>query len=233
MALSILLLIFFTVSGCSLKQDIVLDRQGGGTLDVEFSLKGFYLDFLNNFIDIQDSLSEIETELNKNPYLDHIVVKNPSSGVFTGSFHFSDLQTVFAETKEINETKIFSTSEKGNIKTIEIRLNRDNFGQLAALIPILDDPYLSSFGPEGSKGQSEQDYIDMVEWTFEDSETYKGEAVKTFSESVVRLSVKVDGTVISQIGGKRVSGSEVVYEIPLIKLLILDKELFYQIKYKV
>ena len=50
-------------------------------------------------------------------------------------------------------------------------------------------------------------------------------------DSVITTTININGTLISQKGGK-VKGNSVTFETPLIRILLLDKPIEYSIRFK-
>jgi hypothetical protein len=55
---------------------------------------------------------------------------------------------------------------------------------------------------------------------------------KLIKDSMITTIINIDGTLISQSGGKETGTNSVTFKTPLIRLLLLDKPIEYSIKFK-
>jgi hypothetical protein len=218
-------------SGCQIRQELDLDG-AGGNFSFEVEMKDFFVEFLTEFFDIDKGVSDLKMDLSAKRGVSGVEVLRPDPSRITGRFRFADLGVLLGSAREIRDTKIITMSEKNGVRKLEIRLNRKNFGQLSEIITLFKDPYFATFGPEGSGDLSEEEYTDMIAWTFEDMEAKPGEAAASLRSSHVTLRIRVSGEIVAQNGGRKLNDREVEIKIPLVKLLILEKELYYSVEYR-
>lgn len=109
---------------------------------------------------------------------------------------------------------------------MELVLNRETVSSLLAENEAFDNPLIESFGPASTEGMSRSDYLDMMEFAMGE------ESRMGISESRLSVNVRTAGTVTGQKGGTRTGDDSVRFDIPLLDLLMLEKELRYSLSYK-
>ena len=85
---------------------------------------------------------------------------------------------------------------------------------------------MASMGPQVNDTISDAEYLDMIKFSLGD------EAPGLLKKSFITLTIDPEGEIISQTGGT-VSGSSVVFRIPLLRMLVLDKPLDYSVTFRV
>jgi hypothetical protein len=215
-----------------MKQELVLDSSGGGSMACRMDMAEFYVVFLDDFVDIDSSLEMTGASLEGLPRVSRVTAERTDLTEIEISFDFEHLEGLLMSAEELQESRALSLTDRGDTRLLEIRLNRENFSQLKGLVPLLDDPFLSIYGPEGSKGLSEDEYRETIRWTFEDSESYPGETLDAFDTSFLILDVTVPREVVSHRGGEKISSRTVEFRIPLIDVLLLNDEIYYSVEYR-
>ena len=108
---------------------------------------------------------------------------------------------------------------------MKLHLDRTNYTQLAALFPLLKDPTFSSFMPQVNDTITDEDYLQMVQFSIGD------DGPSLLKKSFITLTIDPEGDIISQVGGT-LSGGAVTFRIPLLRMLVLDKPLDYSVTFK-
>jgi hypothetical protein len=80
-------------------------------------------------------------------------------------------------------------------------------------------------GPQVNDQISDPEYLEMIKFSLGD------EAPGLVQKSFVTITIKPEGQILSQTGGT-LSGGAVVFKIPLLRLLVLDKPLDYTVSFK-
>jgi hypothetical protein len=124
----------------------------------------------------------------------------------------------------LKKTAALAYSESGGKKTIRLHLDRSNYPQLARTFPLLANPAFAAFGPQENDATTDDEYLEMVSFSIGD------DAPALLKKSFVILTLDPEGEILSQTGGE-VTGGAVVFRIPLLRLLILDKPLDYSVTY--
>ncbi len=202
-------------------------------------LEDFYLSTLQDLTDLsspsEGGLSpmdpdSIAVELRKNPYFANVVVSSPGEGLYQGGLNFRGIEELFYH-RDGTAGSIALFEENSRDSTLSIRINQDNFSELFRLFPVLQDPGFQYFLPE--KTISRMEYIDMLQFLFEDRFSGNQQDLKTRIERAsLSLSLLTSGDITSHTGGT-LSGARLwEVEVPLLDLLLHDRELFYSVTFK-
>ena len=170
-------------------------------------------------------LNEIRTEFKKNPWLDLRELSSDEKTELKGRFSFSDVEEIFHSEEELAEAGIIEYKKENGVNLLKIHIDRQNFEQLSTLVPELNSPFFELFGPKANKGVSEGEYLEMMEYTFEQ------EVTPLLRNSQIEAAVSVAGSLISHEGGRR-EGNTVYFDIPVLELLLLKTPLDYSITFR-
>ncbi len=234
-ALSLLFLLFILAS-CVVQNKAIIQSNGAGTVEFDIKLEDYFFDAILEMSDLASgnealpegeifNVPQIEGDFRDNPAITVRTLETPKPWILRGEFTFDDIEAVFEQEKELQTAKIVQFSQKGNTKTISVYVDQQNFSQVSTLFPLLDDPFFSMFGPVENAEVSREEYIEMIEFAFGE------EGAKGVLNSTITLIVRVEGTIVSQSGGK-VEGNNVIFTIPLLQALRLDKPLDYTIVFR-
>lgn len=224
------------LGSCGAQQVVRLSPDGSGTVNFSYTVSPVILDSVDQFAAFLEEddpladgelfdLDEIRADFEENPALSLQELGTPQPNVLQGTFQFSDVEEVFQEEEELQQAGIVSLRNSGGTYTLDLRLNRDNFADISALFPALENPLMDMFGPLANEGVSESEYIEMMQFAFDSA------VVPAIQQSVIEARVVVDGAIVDQRGGT-VTGNQVVFRIPLIRILLLDQELSYSLSFR-
>ncbi|HEY9595907.1 MAG TPA: hypothetical protein VHE79_15615, partial [Spirochaetia bacterium] len=138
---------------------------------------------------------------------------------------YTSLDAVFAGDKTLKGSGAITYTESAGKKTIRLHLDRTNYTQLSALFPLLSDPTIAGLGPQVNDTTTDADYLEMVRFSIGDD----GPAL--VKNSFITLTIAPEGKILSQTGGT-IRGDAVVFRIPLLRLLVLDKPLDYSVTFQ-
>ncbi len=230
------LIVVVVFSSCGAQQQVVLRPDGSGIVDFTYTVSPVILESLDDFAaflpgddplaegEVFD-LEEIRSDFSANPAVTLLSVGLPQPNTLSGSFQFTDVEEVFTEEEELRQAGIVQLESSGDRYTLLVRLNRENFANITTLFPALENPLMDMFGPSANAGVSESEYLEMMEFAFDSA------VVPAIRESYVEARILVDGAVIDQQGGIIV-GDEVIFQIPLIRVLLLDERLEYSLTFE-
>ena len=223
------------MSSCAVKNEISISTDGAGTATMAAELDENLVFYLQSMAELTDdapadgrifNTEEISAEIEKNPGLTVISITNDDDSSINGEVRYTNIEQLIAETEETLNRPIITFREYGAEKEISIYIDIDNFTDIAPLFPVVEEPLFMTFGPLENQGLSESEYLEMMEYALGDG---GGRLIK---ESVIQTVIRVDGRIISQKGGRKESDSTVVFETPLIRLLLLDKPVEYSIRFR-
>lgn len=229
----LILAVVMIFSSCAVKNNISLSPDGSGTASTDVSLDESLVFYLESLAELTGESSggplfdveEIRKSMEKNPGIEVNSLKNHDDKRITAEISFNDIEQLIAETETTLNKKIISFKEYGAEKEIRIYIDIDNFNDIAPLFPIVEEPLFMTFGPLENQGISEDEYLEMMEYALGDG---GGELIQ---DSMITTTINIDGTLISQKGGKA-KGNSVVFETPLVRVLLLDKPIEYVIRFK-
>lgn len=87
------------------------------------------------------------------------------------------------------------------------------------------DPLFAQLGPQGTGRVTDEDYLSMIRFSIGD------DAPGLLKKSFITLTVLPPGEMVSQSGGT-VSGNSVVFRIPVLRVLVLDRPLDYAVTFR-
>ena len=109
--------------------------------------------------------------------------------------------------------------------TLRAHLDRKNFSQLLELAPFLKNPLFEGLGPQENDDATEAEYLELIDLAL-------GRRRRRGTEGLGhRDHDPVKGQVVAQSGGTVVPGG-VLFRIPLLRVLLLDKPLDYSLTFK-
>jgi hypothetical protein len=236
--ISIFLLIFLGIQSCSLKQTLYINKNSSGNIDFELTLAPFFVEVTEQLAELfpdenniteNDSgpfnLKKIKDDFGKNEGSDLESLENPSDNILKGSIAFDDITKALAGDGSNDILDIFNFAADNNRYKLSVELNYETVGQFLLSNPSLNSPLMESFGPMANKGLNENDYLDMMEFAL-------GEKSRLgIKESFLLMDVNVDGKIVSQSGGTLIDQDTVRFEIPLLKILLLDESQSFSVSF--
>ncbi len=230
------LLGLLTLSACSVDQTLVIAENESGTFVMRAELSPLLRDYLVSLADLSGNASPlkegrifdaaaIRKELQSRPGIAVRKAATPTSNVLDLELGFDSLQDLLSGPAALTDTGALVFVDAGDRSTLRIHLDRATWSQLARLFPPLRDPVLLQLGPQGSGQVTDDDYLAMIRFSIGDA------APGLLKKSFVTLTVQPPGEIISQSGGV-VSGDAVVFRIPVLRILVLDRALDYSVTFR-
>lgn len=228
-----LLIISFS---CTVKQEITFQPDGSGSLEMNVVLMDGFYDYLKEMVqDASDfgysgsvevmDLDLIREQLSELPGVEVTHVESPTPKTLKINMRFQNINSILAKPGDPALKEVFKFTKTGNTKEFRFFLNESNYELITPLIPVTDNPLFDALGPNPDYPLSKEEYLDLVEFTMDE----KGPQMVL--DSAVITTVKVNGAIISQTGGT-MSGKNVVYNLPLLKFLLLLDDISYSFKFQ-
>ena len=227
------------MSSCTMKQNVFVDKNGAGNVNFEIKLAPYFTEVASQLSDLVPSenqkkieegkffdLEKIRDDFSKRSGVTLTDLESESPESLTGTFTFSNINDAVTDAGKTSNPGIFTFETKNGISTLSVSVNYDTLEQLFTENPSLNNPLMENFGPLANKDLSEEDYLDMMEYMLGE------ESRQGIIDSVVDITVKVGGKVVSQQGGEKLNADTVRFRIPLIKILVLKDPLNYEVKFK-
>lgn len=211
-----------------------INANGNGTATFHYELEQAVIDFISAFDDIGQSDEEDIFDVNevKKSFADIDTVKlteikSPAPHQLEGTIQFSDIGRVFSINDELNKKGIisFTKNSGNNEKTLQVNLSRDNYRNISIFQELMENPLFEMYGPQYNEDLTEEEYFAMMEYAF------GKEGVESLKESSIDLTVNINGSIV-RTNGKKESGNRIVFSIPLVRVLLLDKPLNYFLVYR-
>lgn len=226
------------ILGCSVRQEVSLDLSGGGEVAGEIVLHPVLTSYLEDLSmamggEVEGALPlfdlpGIRSAFAENEGIELESLSSPRREVLRFALQFDDLNTPFEALPPV-ERNIFEFRREGERRSLHMALNRENFSQISAYFPVMDEAVLAYFLPQGDQPVSEELYKDDLSYALEDY--LGGDSLEEILDtSSIRIAVGFDGTLVEQRGG-RVDGERVVFSIPLLKILLLNEPLEYSLTF--
>ncbi|MBN1410136.1 MAG: hypothetical protein JW969_04775 [Spirochaetales bacterium] len=233
-AVFIVIILVLLLSACNVNQVITLSADQSGAVKISVDLKPSYALYLkdlseattdsNNLKDGIFDSGEIEKSLEIHKGVKVTAIQTSNSGLDI-SMDFENLVNLFASDKTLGRQKVLTMTKNNSVITLKFNLNKQNYSGLTDVFPILNKPVFQSFAPQPDEDITEREYLDMTEFAL--GERGPGEV----RDSELEVKVRIKGTVISQKGGT-LSGNMVTFKIPLLKILLLNRSVNFEITFK-
>jgi len=232
-------MLLLVAASCSSRHDVLLRADGSGTAAVTITLHPMLISYT---IDLAESLAgpipeedravfdlpAIRKGFAEQPGIRLISANTPSLGTLELDLAFDDIQRVFSA--EAGLEQVVRLERRGNRTTVQVRITRSNFAQVAAVLPFGDDPLFDSLAPREDAGLTEAEYREVLSFMFEDyaGDTNVGEILNaTFLETRVRT----EGTIVDVRGGELEDGVA-VWRTPFLRALSLEEPLVYGLTFR-
>lgn len=221
---------------CSVNQTIAVKADGSGTAALHVEITQMFREYLLNLAEVSGQidaaaqgkvfdLAGIKKGFEARPGVTVTKISSPAADVLDVELAYKSVKDVFADDPTLKSTGVVVYSESGGLKTLKLHLDKNNYSRLSTLFPALSDPVFAGMGPQPNDEVSEEEYLQMIEFSL------GAEGPALLKKSYVTLTIRPEGSIVSQTGGT-VSGGSVVFKIPLLRILVLDKPLDYSVSFK-
>ena len=223
------------LSSCAVSQALVISADGSGTLATHVDVSPLLRDYVLSLADISGGPAKegrvFDAEATRKDFQSRpgITVKRaetPTPSSLDLDLAFESLQDVVRGQDALANAGAVVVEDNGDRRTLRLHLDRSTWGQVASLFPPLRDPVFAQLGPQGTGQVSEADYLSMIKFSIGE------DAPALLRKSFITLTVQPDGEILAQAGGT-VSGNTVVFRIPVLRVLVLDRALDYSVTFRI
>jgi len=225
-----------TLASCTVNQTIVIAEDGSGTFAMHAEVSSLLRDYLASLADLSGTAgplkegrvfdaAAIRKDFQSRPGIIVRKALTPTPSVLDIELGFDTLQDLLGGRDALKDAGILVLVEAGNRTTLKLHLDRATWGELSALFPPLRDPLVAQLGPQGSGQVTDDDYLAMIRFSMGDA------APGLLKKSFVTLTIRPHGEIISQSGGT-MNGGAVVFRIPVLRILVLDRPLDYSVTFR-
>ena len=220
---------------CTMKQEIFLKEDGSGTASIEIRLKSFVIPTIEDLAEVSPDVDpdellspeKISESLLENPEISNVRASRPLKNLLMIDFDFGKITNLFEQTEdEIQTSGLIKIEDIGSEKKLTLTINKDTYRGFSGLIPNIDDPTMSALAPDPDMDITESEYLDMIEFFFGD------DGPSGILDSNLEMVLHVDGTITDHDGGQKLSADKIEFNVPLIRILLLDRNLVYSVTYK-
>jgi hypothetical protein len=226
------------LGACSIRQEIALNPDGSGEAWVRVVLQGFFADYLKDLAEFAGTargpgtaiFDEIEIrsafEKRRGVTIKELRIAKPEE--LQLRLAFTSIDDLVRGEADLSSSGIVTFRNVDGTRTLRLHLDRANYGKLSSLLPSSDgstDTILSVFGPQEGLAITEAEYLETMEFTL------GAEGPKALRESFIEVAVTVNGRLVSQKGGT-VRNNTVTFRIPILKVLLLNEPLDYEIVFR-
>jgi len=223
---------------CAMRQDISLNPDGSGEATVRITLQKFFSDYLLDLAEFAGGAKsrgssvfvekDIRAAFERRSGVTVKEVTVPGPQELRIRLGFSSLDALVRGEQKLAESGIVTFRNDGGQRTLRLHLDRKNYAAIASIMPSEDgstETIMSVFGPQEGVSVTEAEYLETMEFTLGE------EGPEALKKSAVEIAVTVNGTLVSQKGGT-VKGNTVTFRIPLLKVLMLDEPLDYEVVFR-
>ena len=228
---------FLVLLACSVRQDVTLNPDGSGEAAVHVTVQKFFSDYLLDLAEFSGKGGRaggvfdekaIRTAFEQRPGVTIKAIRIPKPEELEIQLAFRSIDDLVRGQKELTDTGIVTFKNDGGTRTLRLHLDQKNFARISAFLPSSDgstETILGVFGPQPGVTITEAEYLETMQFTLGD------EGPKAIQASFIDIAVAVNGKLVSQKGGT-VKGNTVTFRMPLLKILVLNEALDYEIVFK-
>jgi hypothetical protein len=231
-----LLALALLTAACTVNQTIVVKSDGSGTATLHAEVSKLLGDYVSSLSEVSGKTGQaagapvfdaaaIRKDFSAKPGITVKKALTPTPLSLDVELGFTSIQGAFTSDATLKTSGVLTYAESGGKKTITIHLDKANYAQLSTLFPALKDPTIASLGPQVGDTTTEAEYLDMVSFSI------GTDGPGLLKKSFITLTIAPEGDILSQSGGT-ITGRTVVFRIPLLRVMVLDKPLDYSVSYK-
>lgn len=220
-----LLLSWALLGACTSRQAIDVKGDGSGTATVRFEVKKLFADYFtaDEGAKVFDA-ARITKGMEKRPGFTVKRVATPTPETLEMELAFTDIRSLFSNEVPPDNDGIISVASKGGKTTIALHLDRNSAKQVGTLFSAVSNPAFKEMSPREQRTRTEKEYLEAIEFAV------GKEGPPLMKSSYLELTVRPDGEIVSQVGGKIVNGTA-VFNVPLMRMIMLEKPLDYSVTF--
>ncbi|MBR5671884.1 MAG: hypothetical protein IKX02_00415 [Spirochaetales bacterium] len=233
LVLALVLLVSFS---CTVKQDLTIKSGKDGEIFVDLELNPVFVRYINDLSETTGksaksgifNTDEITRELKAYPSARPVSVVSPEPSKLILILKTENYTKLLPD-KYVPFIRI---TDSDKVRKVTFHIGRDNYKALDEVFEISDNPILSGLAPQVDKPYTKEEYVDLLQYVFEDY-LEKGEsAQKILDKSYVQLNIKTSGKVLSSDKGT-FKGNSLWIKLPLVDFLTLDKVVEFSFTYSI
>ena len=211
------------LGACAVTSEVFLRQDGSGiaSIDVDYSpeLTAMAQDVAGLSPDGDIESGPMYSRINERPGVTAYRVLSPREPRLEVAFGFENVRTALPPS-----IVTFDRVAEGNRARIYLDVNRAR--RLPSVFPILDHPALRAIGPLENTDTTEEEYLAMI------GALIGEDGVQTLADSTIVVRISVMGEVVSQRGGRIEEDGAVVFEVPVLDLMLLHEPIDLEVVFR-
>ncbi|UCF98570.1 MAG: hypothetical protein JSV89_03305 [Spirochaetaceae bacterium] len=230
-ALSLLVISAFL--GCTIKQQVQLEANASGTVSMQIRLEPVFVQYIEDLSALTGestegqifNVEEIKKEFAEREDVNLLAISTPTPDTLNMKLQFTSIEEVFASEQELQQSGIIRFEKVSQGFSVRFHLDRKNFSAVMTFIPALQNPLFEGLGPQENDDTTEEEYYELMDLALGEG------GADSVRNAYIETKVTVRGNLVSQSGGK-ITADGVIFTVPLIRVLLLDKPLDYSLVFK-
>ncbi len=213
------LLVLALLVACTSRQTIDVKGDGSGTATVRFEVKKLFSDYFagEGSAKVFDA-ARVKQGIEKRPGFTVTRITTPTPETLEMDLAFQDIRSLVSDGDPPGNDGIISVTRKDGRTTMALHLDRRSAKKMGGLFSEVSNPAFKEMSPREQRTRTEKDYLEAIEFAV------GKEGPPLVKSSFLELTVRVDGELVSQTGG-RIAGGAAVFNVPLLRMLMLEKPL--------
>ena len=232
-ALALLIVSLLLVSGCTVRQDVVLRPTGAGEATLAIDLHPIMISYMSDLMAAMTGSSgdlpifdvdQIRDSFAERDGVSLVRIEERSRGSLQMAIRFDDISGLFV--REGADDILSFGSEAGN-RRLTFTLNRDAVQRFLEFAPDDSSTMAQFLFPPADGSVSRREYRDEMAWALEEYDD-RAAVERVLDAATIDVRITPVGRIVSQSGG-RVDGDAVVFTIPVLELLTIAGERTYSL----
>jgi hypothetical protein len=213
------------LAACTSRQTIDVKGDGSGTATVRFEVEKLFVDYFTEEggSRVFDA-ARVKQGIEKRPGFKVTRIATPTPETLEMDLAFEDIRSLVENGNQPGNDGIISVTRKDGLTTVALHLDRSGAKKMSGLFSDVSNPAFKEMSPREQRTRTEEAYLEAIEFAV------GKEGPPLVKSSFLELTVKVDGEIVSQTGGK-IAGGAAVFRVPLLRMLMLDKPLDYSVTF--
>jgi hypothetical protein len=222
---AILLFVWALLAACAAKPAIDVKGDGSGTANVRLEVKKLFADYFtaDEGAKVFDA-ARIKKGMEKRPGFSVRRIATPTPESLEMDLAFADIRSLFSDESPPANDGIIRVTQKDGKTTIALHLEKSSAKKVGGLFSDVSNPAFKEMSPREQRTRTEKEYLEAIEFAV------GKDGPPLMKASYLELTVRPDGELVSQTGGKIV-GAAAVFNVPLLRMLMLEKPLDYSVTF--
>jgi hypothetical protein len=218
---------------CTIKQQVELAADASGTVSMQIRLEPVFVQYIEDLSALTGespegqifNVEEIKKGFAERDDVSLVSISSPTPDALNMKLEYRSIEEVFSSEQQLQESGIIRFEKVSQGYSVRFHLDRENFPAVMTFIPALRNPLFEGLGPQENDDTTEEEYYELMDLALGEG------GAESVQNAYIETRVNVGGTLISQSGGKITPGG-VMFIVPLIRVLLLDKPLDYSLVFK-